>query len=211
MELIPRNASDLTPKSEVSGEKRASSLKISEIYLDGKVKKAELIDEDEKSYEIFMHSLILSNYAEVIKVSNGEANIIGDDIEKAVFSYTSSKGFNKSLIDSIAPKVADISLSEDDSLKASAHAINEKVRIVSKGRPDEILARCSYILRDSRFVKVTRRICREVNYMLLGMLSRCQEVYALAIKDISELSEMLAPDAYVKDMALVALIGMGYA
>jgi hypothetical protein len=47
--------------------------------------------------------------------------------------------------------------------------------------------------------------------MLLGMLSRCQEVYALAIKDISELSEKLAPDAYVKDMALVALIGMGYA
>jgi len=34
--------------------------RVEEIYLDGKLKKAEDVDEEEKSYGIFMHSLYLA-------------------------------------------------------------------------------------------------------------------------------------------------------
>lgn len=191
-----------------SARRNGSDMAVDEIYLDGKLKKAEFVSEDDKSFGIFMHSLILSNYAEVMKVDRGQVRVKGDEIEKAIFSYTASKGFDKKLIESIAPKVDELSFECDDSFKVSTHMINEKMRIISKGTPDELLTRCSYILLDSRFVKVTRRICSEVSYVLREMLKRCQSVYAIAIKDISKMQQTFNADTYVSEMALVALVGM---
>ncbi|HOM02167.1 MAG TPA: hypothetical protein PLH43_04995 [Acetivibrio sp.] len=181
--------------------------RVEEIYLDGKLKKAEDVDEEEKSFGIFMHSLVLSNYAEVINVNHKRLDIIHDEKEKAIFYYTEEKGFDKSLIESIVPKVEAFSL-KGNSLKVSTHIINEKMRIISRGTPDELMKRCSYILMDSKIVKKTRKIYKEVNGVLNDMIKRCCTVYALAIKDVSKADIITNVDAYVNGMTLVALIGM---
>lgn len=185
-------------------------LRVEEIYLDGKLKKAEDVDEEEKSYGIFMHSLVLSNYAEVMRVNNTQVSLVGDEQEKAIFYFTEQKGFDKNLIESIAPKVEDLTFEYDDSIKVSAHLINEKMRIVSKGTPEELLKRCSHILLDSKFVKATRKVYKEVNRVLNDMINRCCIVYALAIKDMYKVSQNVNVDACVNGMTLVALIGMCY-
>lgn len=181
--------------------------RVEEIYLDGKLKKAEDVDEEEKSYGIFMHSLVLSNYAEVMNVNNKRLDIIKDEREKAIFFFTEEKGFDKSLIESIAPKVEAFTF-EENSLKVSTHIINEKLRIVSRGTPEELLKRCSHILLDSKLVKKTRTVYKEVNRVLNDMINRCCTVYALAIKDMSKANVIPNVDAYVNGMTLVALIGM---
>jgi len=190
------------------GKSNSSKLIVDEVYLDGKLIKAEEVNEEEKSFGIFMHSLILSNYAEVIKINNKEINIIGDEYEKAIFHYTASKGFDKKLIESIAPKVNELTFSCDNSLKASTHIINEKLRIVSKGTPEELLKRCSHILMDSKFIKITRKIYKEVNAVLKEMLERCVSVYAIALKDVSSISKVISADKFINNMTLVGLIGM---
>lgn len=187
---------------------KSSRLIVDEVYLDGRLIKAEDVDEDEKSFGIFMHSLILSNYAEVIKINNKEVNVIGDEYEKAIFHYAASKGFDKKLIESIAPKVNELTLNYDSSIRASTHLINEKLRIVSKGTPEELLQRCSHILMDSKFVKVTRKIYKEVNVVLKEMLERCVSVYAIALKDVSSISKVLLDDPQINHMTLVGLVGM---
>lgn len=209
MGMVPQGI--LVPMNEImlSNQPRTSNIAVNEIYLDGKLKKAELIDEDDKSYGIFMHSLILSNYAEVMKVSNSQVNITGDEVEKAIFNYTASKGFDKKLIENIAPKVDDLTFECENPIHVTTHLINDKMRIISKGTPQELLRRCTYILSDSKFVKLTRRMLREVNDVLQDMLLRCMSVYAIAIKDLSEIQEVLATDRYVSDMTLVALVGIG--
>lgn len=199
----------LSNKNYIAGDKNISSkLVVDEVYLDGKLIKAEEVNEEEKSFGIFMHSLILSNYAEVIKINNREINIIGDEYEKAIFHYTASKGFDKKLIESIAPKVNELSFNYDNSLKASTHLINEKLRIVSKGTPEELLKRCSHILMESKFIKVTRKIYKEVNAVLKEMLERCVSVYAIALKDVSSISKVISMDKYINNMTLVGLVGM---
>lgn len=199
----------LTDKNFLTGDKsNPSKLIVDEVYLDGKLIKAEEVNEEEKSFGIFMHSLILSNYAEVIKINNREVNVIGDEYEKAIFHYAASKGFDKKLIESIAPRVNELTFSYDDNLKASTHLINEKLRIVSKGTPEELLKRCSHILMDSKFIKVTRRIYREVNAVLKEMLERCVSVYAIALKDVSSISKVISMDKYINNMTLVGLVGM---
>lgn len=185
-----------------------SKLVVNEVYLDGKLIKADCVDEEEKSFGIFMHSLVLSNYAEVIKINNREVDVIGDEYEKAIFHYAASKGFDKNLIETIAPKVNELTFEYDNSLKVSTHIINEKLRIVSKGTPEELLKRCSHILMDSKFVKVTRKLYNEVNLVLKDMLDRCTTVYAIALKDISSISKVLTKDKYINHMTLVGLVGM---
>ncbi len=211
MGMVPQGI--LVPMNEIMlpNQPRTGNIAVNEIYLDGKLKKAELIDEDDKSYGIFMHSLILSNYAEVMKVSNSQVNITGDEVEKAIFNYTASKGFDKKLIENIAPKVDDLTFECENPIHVTTHLINDKMRIISKGTPQELLRRCTYILSDSKFVKLTRRMLREVNEVLQDMLLRCMSVYAIAIKDLSEIQEVLATDRYVSDMTLVALVGIGKA
>lgn len=199
----------LMSKGKDRAQKENAIVSVSEIYLDGKLKEADLISEDEKSYGIFMHSLILSNYAEVMKINSNKVNVIGNEYEKAIFYYTASKGFDKSLIEGIAPKVSELSFEYDHELRVSTHLINDKMRIISKGTPEELLKRCPYILLDSKFVRMTRRFFREVNHVLLGMVGRCQNVYAIAIKDISQISKAINIDTYVDDMTLVALVGIG--
>jgi len=185
-----------------------SKLIVDEVYLDGKLIKAEYVDEEEKSFGIFMHSLILSNYAEVIKINNKEVDVVGDEYEKAIFHYAASKGFDKNLIESIVPKVNDLTFENDNNLKVSTYLINEKLRIVSKGTPQQVLKRCSHVLRDSKFVKVTGKIYKEVNLVLKEMLERCVSVYAIALKDVSSISKVLSKDKYINHMTLVGLIGM---
>ena len=207
--VVPQKAVILTGRAAQTEQRKAGSIAVNEIYLDGKLKKAEDIDEQEKSFGIFMHSLVLSNYAEVMKVNSNHASVIGDEYEKAIFRYASQKGFNKNLIETIAPKVSEFTVESEQDLRMSAHLINEKVRIVSKGTPEELLRRCSYILLDSTFVKITRKILRDVNDVLRDMLNRCLNVYAIAIKDSSGINKSAGGDKQVGDMTLVALVGMG--
>lgn len=196
-------------KSCTSGNVKPEKLKLNEVYLDGRLKKAELIDDDEKSYGIFMHSLVLSNYAEVMKLNNSNTDIVGSDIEKAIYHYTASMGYNKKLIESIAPKVGEILIDDGDNLKISAHLINNQMRIVSKGTPDELLKRCSFILRDSKVTKITRRIFGELTIVLSDMLDRCAEVYAVAIKDIAGVDTSFDAGSNTDEMTLVAFVGFG--
>lgn len=186
----------------------SSKFSVDEVYLDGRLIKADCVDEEEKSFGIFMHSLILSNYAEVIKINNNQVGVIGDEYEKAIFHYAASKGFDKKLIETIAPKVNELTFDNEDNLKASTHLINEKIRIVSKGTPEELLKRCSHILMDSKFIKITRKIYREVNLVLRDMLNRCISVYAIALKDVTSIPKILTKDKCINHMTLVGLVGM---
>jgi magnesium-transporting ATPase (P-type) len=209
MVSLPGNASIITNDEIIPVQNTVSPITVSEIYLDRRLMKAEAVDESDKNYGIFMHSLTLSNYAEVMQINSNQVNVTGDEFEKAIFYYTASKGFNKNFIESIAPKVNDIKFEDEENFITSTHLINEKMRIVSRGTPDELLNRCTYILLDSRLVKITRRILREVTGVLNDMLNRCLCVYAVVIKDILKTSQTLNENSYISGMTMVALVGMG--
>ncbi len=188
---------------------KCRNLAVNEVYLDGELKKAEQINENERSYGIFIHSLILSNSAKVVKVNDKDYRVIGDDVEKALSYYTISKGFDKNLIDSIAPKISELSVVDDNKLKTTTHIINGKARIISKGPPDELLKKCSYVIIDSKVVKLTRRLFRDINYAFKYMVNRGMRVYALAIKDFVEISEAINFEASTKNLTFLALVGIG--
>jgi magnesium-transporting ATPase (P-type) len=207
----------------------SNHLMVSEIYLDGQLIKAECVDEHEKSYGIFIHSLILSSsknrellsskssqrelsFCKKITVAGLKSNQLNnseDEFEKAINWYTVSKGFNNALIESVAPKVTDLTLQSEGELKASAYMINGKYRLITKGAPDLLLKRCTFILSESKVIRITRRLLREVNEIIKIMVNRSLNVYAIALKDIAKLPSGNRIGDDIDDLTLVALVGIG--
>ena len=189
---------------------KSNSLAVCEVYIDGALKKAEVIDDNIKSFGIFMHSLILSNSDKTNGISKYN-EFMKDESEKAITLFTLNKGFDKKLFESIAPKVSDFDEDIETEFEPSVHLINEKLRVIAKGNPAELLKRCSYVLIDSKYVKLTRRLIKEINNAFKTMVEGGLKVYALAIKDLSEFSETLKKDIISNEMTFVALVGIGIA
>ena len=183
---------------------------VCEVYMDGTLKKAEVINDNMKSYGIFMHSLILSTSENISNVNSGMDDIM-EESERAITLFTLNKGFDKKLFETIAPKVPEVEEGIETEFKPSVHLINEKLRVIAKGNPSELLKRCNYVLIDSKYVKLTRRLIKEINTAFKTMLDSGLRVYALAIKDLSEISENLKKDILGSGMIFVALVGIGMA
>ncbi|MCX7923326.1 MAG: hypothetical protein N3B21_15150 [Clostridia bacterium] len=198
-----------TSKLKNKDSKNFSAFSVSEVFIDGKLRKAESLDDTEKGFGVFMHSLILTNSAKIINNGKEKLFLSRDGYEKAIASYTLSKGFNKNLIENLAPKISELTLDPDKNIKATAHLINESLRLVSRGSPDELIKRCTHILLDSKPTKLTRRLSREINEALTIMFEKGLKVYALAVKDIEKFSEMLDIENVSNGMSLVALVGIG--
>ncbi len=209
MDALNNKLMVLTDGPEITKEGSVIEPVVNEIYIDGKLKRAEIVGDNDKSFGIFMHSLILSSSDNSIKTDNSGESIYGVEIDKAISEYTISKGFNRDLIESIAPKVGDLTFEDDKVLKISSHLINGKLRFITRGVPDVLLKMCTYVLIESKFVKMTRRVFREINDSLKNMVNKGLTVFALGILDIAVLPEKLNYDVISNNMALVALVGVG--
>lgn len=182
---------------------------VSEVFLDGKLNKAELVDDKAKSFGIFMHSLILSNNSKVVKTGKNEVEISGDENERAITLFTLDRGFDKNLIDNIAPKVTDLDNNFGIDLRPSIHSVNNKLRIVAKGNPMELIQKCAYVLMDLKIEHITRKLLSNINAVYNTMISKGQTVYAIVIKDILDLSETVRRETVLSGMTFVALVGIG--
>lgn len=209
MGAIENKLTVLGDNSGISNGYSAIEPAVDEIYIDGKLKSAEIVGDDDKSFGIFMHSLILSSSENAAKKDGYEEKAFGLEIDKAISEFTISKGFNKDLIESIAPKVGDLTFEDDEILRISSHVINGKLRFITRGVPDVLLKMCTYVLIESRFVKLTRRVLRDINESLKKMVNKGLTVFALGILDITDLPEKLSYDVISNNMALVALVGIG--
>ena len=209
MEAFDNKLTVLDDRSGISSECLIFEPAVDEIYIDGKLKRAEIVGDDDKSFGIFMHSLILSNSDNALNDGINEGNVYGMEIDKAISKFTASKGFNKGLIESIAPKVGDLTFEDGKILRVSSHLINGNLRFITRGVPDVLLKMCTCVLIESKFVKMTRRVLRDINENLKNMINKGLTVFALGILDISDLPEKLNYDVISKNMALVALVGVG--
>lgn len=185
---------------------------VQEVFVDGNVKSGLIISEYVGSYGILMHSLALSS-----KVREEFSNE-NDRFKDVVSEYTRLNGFDSEFISSTAPKINTIEIDED--IKTSAHLINRRVRLLSTGSAIKLIKRCSYIILNSKLVKMTRKIARETWFAFEEMIKKGLKVYAIAIKDLNTESKLMISDDNNKkssiidldsevhiDYALLALVG----
>ncbi|KNY30044.1 hypothetical protein [Pseudobacteroides cellulosolvens] len=181
---------------------------IDKVYLDGRLKDASMVNEQDKSFGVFMHSLILSNTIDLEKYEIGVCRRKEDKLKKAVLTYAESMGFDTKLIESIAPKLPGLDINHDNRFSSSVHLINGELRVVIRGAAEYMFRSCTHILIESRFVRVTRKVLREVYDTFKYMAAKGMDVYAVALRDLSSLPENFNDNFLRSNLALVSLIGV---
>lgn len=184
-----------------------------EIYMDGVLKEITEIDGREGSYGIFLHSLALSQNQTLALEEKSSEDFIEQEEDMLKYDVaagilTKNVGIDSKVILSTAPGIEKVPFPRNERIRASTHIINDKMRIVSHGKAEDMLKKCKFVVVNSKPVKISRKINKIINLTLEGMLDRGLDVYALAIKDVNIKKDSKGVYRYSKDYSLVAFMGI---
>ncbi|MCX7710629.1 MAG: calcium-translocating P-type ATPase, SERCA-type [Clostridia bacterium] len=194
--------------SDKTGTLTQNKMTVREVFLDGKIKSAEALSEDERDYAVFVHSLVLCNDTRTITVDRESISAIGDPTETSLVYFAAKKGMLKDDIDKIAPRVNEIPFDSERKLMTTIHQINGVCRAITKGAPDVLLERCTNILMDGEIRPLTQELSTTIIKANRSMANKALRILAVAIKDVDTAPATISSEIIEKDMTFVGLVGM---
>ena len=139
---------------------------------------------------------------------DGSAKTAGDPTETAFVDAAFKDGMDKNVLEKEMPRVAELPFDSDRKLMSTIHPLNGKLRVMVKGAPDRLLARCSHILNGAP-VPVTPALAKGVEDANAAMAGRALRVLGCAYKDIDALPQgELTTEELETGLTFVGLVGM---
>jgi P-type Ca2+ transporter type 2C len=194
--------------SDKTGTLTQNKMTVKEVYLDGKLHSAQEFDEDNRSFAVFTHSLVLCNDSKTAKTDEDTVSYLGDPTETALTNFASLKGIHKDMIDTITPRVDEIPFDSERKLMTTIHQINGIHRAITKGAPDVLLERCNRILLNGETKSLTQKQKEDIIEGNRAMAAKALRVLAVAINDMDQIPESVTSDQIEIDMVFVGLVGM---
>lgn len=140
---------------------------------------------------------------------DGSPRTTGDPTETAFVDAAFRDGMDKNALERQMPRIAELSFDSERKLMSTVHPLNGKFRVMVKGAPDILLARCSYILSSSSPVPLTPTITKRVDEANTAMAEKALRVLGCAYKDLDALPPgELTSDLLERGLTFVGLVGM---
>lgn len=140
---------------------------------------------------------------------DGSPRTTGDPTETAFVDAAFRDGMDKNALEQRMPRIAELSFDSERKLMSTVHPLNGKFRVMVKGAPDILLARCSYILSSSSPVPLTPTITKRVDEANTAMAEKALRVLGCAYKDLDALPPgELTSDLLERGLTFVGLVGM---
>lgn len=139
-------------------------------------------------------------------LTDGEA--VGEPTECALVNYAFGIGIDKTEEERKTPRVAEAPFDSMRKMMSTLHELNGKVIQYTKGAPDEIIARCTRMLKDGAVIPFTEELKAEALKENKRMADKALRVLAAAYKEYAGLPEDVSPVAIEKDMIFIGLTGM---
>lgn len=136
----------------------------------------------------------------------GEAT--GEPTENALVNYAHSLGLDKNERKLELPRVGEIPFDSMRKMMTTVHSAGEKYVQFTKGAPDEIVNRCTFVLESGKVVPMTDEKRTEILAKNKEMADKALRVLALAKKDLASLPEKYESDLVETDLCFVGLVGM---
>ena len=140
---------------------------------------------------------------------DGSPRTTGDPTETAFVDAAFRDGMDKNALEQRMPRIAELSFDSERKLMSTLHPLNGKFRVMVKGAPDILLARCSYILSSTSPAPLTPTITKRVDEANTAMAEKALRVLGCAYKDLDALPPgELTSDLLERGLTFVGLVGM---
>ena len=159
--------------------------------------------EDNKGLELLLRAAALCNNAALEEVDN-EWKGIGDPTEIALLVAAAKAGIWKSKLDGELPRMQEIIFTSERKMMSTVHNMQEKEMAFTKGAPEMVLDRCTFIYAPSGVREFTEQDRIEILENNRALAQETYRVLALAYRPIGSSDEELEDRMIF--LGLVALI-----
>lgn len=152
---------------------------------------------------------ILANDAKLEK-ANDLYSIIGDPTEGALVTLAGKANITSEDINKSFPRVEEIPFDSDRKMMTTFHKdfVPNKIVSFTKGAPDIIINRCSFIKTEDKVIPFTEDLKRSVLEVNSRFSKDALRVLAFAYKEYDNLPSNISPDNNETNMIFVGLVGM---
>ncbi|MBR5227576.1 MAG: calcium-translocating P-type ATPase, PMCA-type [Clostridia bacterium] len=133
--------------------------------------------------------------------------VSGDPSEVAIVEHALTKLHNKDLLYKKYPRIGEIPFDSKRKLMTTIHKEANGYLIITKGAPDILISKCTYLLNNGNQIKMDTRIQKEFLSQNDLMANKALRVLAVAISHRKELGYINEKNIE-QDLTLVGLIGM---
>lgn len=137
-----------------------------------------------------------------------DGNVIGEPTECALVNFALSLNFNKNDMLKESPRVGEAPFDSMRKMMSTIHKTEAGIVQYTKGAPDEILKRCTKILKNGSVTDITQQDKDEILKTNKSLADRALRVLASGFKLLDEVPADCAPEKIENDLVFCGLTGM---
>lgn len=180
--------------SDKTGTLTQNRMTVTRCYTDGRVCETNALHPQQD--KDFLYGFTLCNDASLM-----EGNRIGDPTELALLDMASAFGILRESLEQQLPRKNEISFDSERKMMSTFHQGEKDSRSYTKGSPDEILERCSYIRLNGKDLPMSRAHREKIQKILKEFTGDALRVLALGMRTgVGTLKE--------DDLIFLGMVGM---
>lgn len=137
-----------------------------------------------------------------------DGNVIGEPTECALVNFALSLNFNKNDMLKESPRVGEAPFDSMRKMMSTIHKTEAGIVQYTKGAPDEILKRCTKILKNGSVTDITQQDKDEILKTNKSLADRALRVLASGFKLLDEVPADCAPEKIENNLVFCGLTGM---
>lgn len=155
--------------------------------------------------ELLAKALALCSDSEI----NADGDVIGEPTENALVSFALSQKLDKSTLKAELPRVAEAPFDSMRKMMSTVHADGEKYTQFTKGAPDEVLKKCTFIYTsDGEIRPITEKDREDILSQNKQMADEALRVLGGAMRIYSSIPEDSSPASLEQELIYLGLVGM---
>lgn len=165
--------------SDKTGTLTQNRMTVQKAFTIGKIWDAETAEAEVSPLkELIEHSVLCND-----GVINGDAQV-GDPTETALLAFCRKAGSNENDVRQAYPRLQEIPFDSDRKLMTTLHHITGDYKLMTKGAPDVLLARCVSVKTEEGIVPINDALCDEIQKQNAAFSSQGLRVLAFAEKTV---------------------------